>query len=156
MGKHTPRRILQPDLSFVFWHACLNGNFNIVQSCIGKGININAEVDGFVNKINGKGYTGLHLVCSISDKTEERASIVNLMLSNTTNVDPVDKVNGHTPLHWACNKGLFEIVKQLVKHGADVTRADNVGRTPLHFAQAQNFEIIMAFIEGVILGKSLV
>ena len=76
-------------------------------------------------------------------------------MSHTTIVDPVDRLFKHTPLHWACNKGLFDIVKLLVKNGADITWADNQGRTPLEFARAQGFETIAAFIEGVGVGQSL-
>ena len=157
LGKHQPRRLFQIDIRLVkFWRACLSGNFNDVQSYINQGIDVNTEVDGFETKIDNNGYTGLHLVCSISDnKKENRLAIVNTIMSHTTIVDPVDRLFKHTPLHWACNKGLFDIVKLLVKNGADITWADNQGRTPLEFARAQDFETIAAFIEGVGVGQSL-
>jgi ankyrin repeat protein len=42
---------------------------------------------------------------------------------------------GRTPLHAACGRGNFDMVKCLVERGhADVTIKDRTGRTPLHFA----------------------
>lgn len=156
-NKHKPKSLFQPDTKLVnFWRACLNGNFNDVQSYITQEIDVNTEVDGIDPTINNKGYTGLHLVCMVSDNQKEnRLAIVNMIMSQTTIVDPVDKMHGHTPLHWACNKGLFDIVKLLVKNGADVTRTDDKGRTPFDFATYQHFETIAAFIEGVGVGQSL-
>ena len=39
-----------------------------------------------------------------------------------------------TPLHTACLKGNFEIVKYLVEHGANIHSTDKFNRTPIFYA----------------------
>ena len=51
-----------------------------------------------------------------------------------------DDSDGWTPLHWAADRGLVEIVRLLCDRGADVEARDNHGRRPLHWA-AMNGDI---------------
>ena len=45
-----------------------------------------------------------------------------------------DHENGSTPLGIAATRGYFPIVTYLVEQGADIEKADNYGKTPLHAA----------------------
>ena len=42
--------------------------------------------------------------------------------------------NGNTPLLEAANRGILEVAKVLLQHGADANKALHDGTTPLHFA----------------------
>ena len=41
---------------------------------------------------------------------------------------------GRTPLHWSCDNGHVQVVKELLEHGADIEAKDNGHWTPLHWA----------------------
>jgi ankyrin repeat protein len=50
---------------------------------------------------------------------------------------------GSTPLHYACHKGLFEIVKCLREKGATLNIRDKDGYTPLDLARrAKHLRIV--------------
>lgn len=62
---------------------------------------------------------------------------VKKLLNTRSNVQLIDATMaeyGESPLHWAVNNKHLDIVKLLVKHGADVNVADEMGITPLHMA----------------------
>jgi ankyrin repeat protein len=61
-----------------------------------------------------------------------------LLLESGVNVNLADR-HGRTPLHYACNDGLFEFTVLLVKNGADVNLADNDGRAPMFYACFKGF-----------------
>ncbi|XP_069120010.1 acyl-CoA-binding domain-containing protein 6-like isoform X2 [Argopecten irradians] len=50
------------------------------------------------------------------------------------NVDPEWQKKGMTLLHWACDRGLSEMVEVLIKLKADINAQDLEQQTPLHFA----------------------
>ncbi|KAK4777318.1 hypothetical protein SAY87_017505 [Trapa incisa] len=41
---------------------------------------------------------------------------------------------GRTPLHWAVDRGHFNVVELLISKGADVNSKDKEGQVPLHYA----------------------
>lgn len=41
---------------------------------------------------------------------------------------------GRTPLHWAVDRGHFDVVEILLRRNADVNAKDHEGQTPLHYA----------------------
>jgi ankyrin repeat protein len=41
---------------------------------------------------------------------------------------------GRTPLHYACEHGYIDIVRALIKSGANVNIGDKSGWTPIHLA----------------------
>ncbi|RDD34218.1 ankyrin repeat protein [Wolbachia endosymbiont of Cylisticus convexus] len=49
-------------------------------------------------------------------------------------VKPTIDEQGNTPLHTAAWEGNLEVVKLLLKHGADVHAENFERKTPLHFA----------------------
>lgn len=53
---------------------------------------------------------------------------------------------GRTPLHWAIDRGHFEIAKLLFDKNADVNAKDNEGQTPLHYAVVCDREAIAEFL----------
>jgi len=61
-------------------------------------------------------------------------AIKEMVKHQNVNVNAMDK-KGKTALMWAANYGHIEVVKFLVKSGADVNIADNKGRTALIIAR---------------------
>nr|VZI22284.1 unnamed protein product [Spirometra erinaceieuropaei] len=47
---------------------------------------------------------------------------------------------GMTALHWACDRGFYEIVLTLLSHGANVNAITSDGQSPLHFASCCEHE----------------
>lgn len=45
---------------------------------------------------------------------------------------------GNTPLHWAVMRTNYQAAVILIQHGADVSRMNNDGRTPLHIVVSQS------------------
>lgn len=63
------------------------------------------------------------------------AAMINLDKVKYLSFIPIDvtDIDGNTPLHCACEKGLLDIVKYLVEQrGASVNSANNAGCTALH------------------------
>ena len=63
--------------------------------------------------------------------------VVQFLLENTRKVnsqDYKDLYKGWTPLHYAADKGHFDICQLLIKHGANVSQQTISGATPLHKA----------------------
>jgi ankyrin repeat protein len=81
------------------------------------------------------------------------ADIVSLLLQRGANVNIVDKLFGSTPLITALSSIVSEapdkirVVEVLVANGADVRRADEDGKTPLHWAAIKgNREIVTSLL----------
>ncbi|GAV89097.1 ACBP domain-containing protein/Ank_2 domain-containing protein [Cephalotus follicularis] len=53
---------------------------------------------------------------------------------------------GQTPLHWAVDRGHFNIIEALISRNADVDAKDNEGQTPLHYAVVCEREAIAEFL----------
>ncbi|CAL8266818.1 protein phosphatase 1 regulatory subunit 12C [Gadus morhua] len=54
--------------------------------------------------------------------------------------------SGMAPLHEAVLTGNLEVVKELVRYGADVHQRDEDGWTPLHMACSDGFPLIASFL----------
>ncbi|KAJ5995518.1 hypothetical protein N7481_002495 [Penicillium waksmanii] len=71
------------------------------------------------------------------------------LLSQGARIDYVDSKDGQTPLHKACSSGNSEIVKFIIRRGADVDVRDFLGNTPLHVAcSTRNEGAVKLLIEG--------
>ncbi|CCI45739.1 unnamed protein product [Albugo candida] len=72
-----------------------------------------------------------------------------ILVENKGNLDERDKY-GLTPLHWACDYEKLEVVKFLIKLGANTNAVENrlFKRTPLHFACLRGAkEIVQVLLE---------
>uniref|UniRef100_A0A0X3NV74 Acyl-CoA-binding domain-containing protein 6 n=2 Tax=Schistocephalus solidus TaxID=70667 RepID=A0A0X3NV74_SCHSO len=56
--------------------------------------------------------------------------------------DSINEVDsdGLTALHWACDRGFYEIVLTLLNHGADVNALTSDEQSPLHYASCCEHE----------------
>lgn len=55
---------------------------------------------------------------------------------------PEKTILGHTPLHFACNKGLLGLASTLIRHGADLRTEDADGATPLSLIPLEGISLI--------------
>ena len=73
------------------------------------------------------GTTLLHLASKISD-----LHLIRLLIREGGDVNAQNE-DGHTPLHWAMNRGgNYEATRLLIENGADLANHAVDGRTPLH------------------------
>jgi len=92
-----------------------------------------------------KGVTNLH----IAAKTGLRAYAETLLSSGTAEVDRLDKA-GRTPLWWAAERGHADIIRLLVRAGANPDRENRLqGLKPLHVAARNDrYEAVTALLEA--------
>jgi ankyrin repeat protein len=94
---------------------------------------------GYYNDNN----TILYVLCQRNGE-----KIVNTMITAHKTKLNLNQQNssGDTPLHIACSKGNFNIVKLLVENGANVTIQNNTKDTPLHYATLHKYNRIRDFL----------
>ena len=109
---------IRNDNNATLLHAALrDGSMDIVQWILDHGIPDHSQQDSHE--------TPLHL------------SKANRHRRHGITVNEVDNAN-HTPLHLASQGGHFEVARELLIRGADITAQDRTHRTPLHLAS--NFQ----------------
>ena len=115
-------------------YAAHKGTFEVMNELIKNGANVHAK--------NNKGYPPLmYTVDSIIEPLEK----TKLLLQNKANIEESDNQE-FTALHHATRHGSLEVIKELIKNGANVNAKSKTGRTPL----------MMAVIsQEIILGKVL-
>jgi len=80
---------------------------------------------------------------------KENMEIFNLLLEKKCDINLTDEVNGNSPLMLATSLNMVNIVKALIKEGADVNLADWSSKTPLHCAAAAGFgEVAKALVDA--------
>ncbi|CAB0037554.1 unnamed protein product [Trichogramma brassicae] len=85
------------------------------------------------NAADAEGFTALHVIVSrkIDDDCAEKLFQVCGDIQRTLRVDARSKL-GKTPLHLALQYDLTNVAESLLRNGADLTLANEDGRTPLH------------------------
>jgi len=90
-------------------------------------------------------YIILHEMAERNDITSAKILIPHLIKTNKTDIDVPNRALGKrpqshedksiafsTPLHRACANGFTEMAELFITHGADITKQDGDGNTPLH------------------------
>lgn len=92
------------------------------------------ELGANLNKLNGEGYTPLH-ICVIEGRDNCLAEVIKNEKLNVNKCSKgAEKFNGHTALHMAVELGRTEMVKCLLQWDADVNSVNDDGYTPLHIS----------------------
>jgi len=104
--------------------AILGGDAEGVKEFLAGGADVNAK--------NQRGWTPLFTAAYYGHK-----EIVELLISKGADVNAKTDKGGSTPLHTADNK---EIAELLIAEGADVNAKNDGGKTPLDYAETDNFE----------------
>ena len=77
-----------------------------------------------------------------------------MILDEVNDKNPKDK-DGTTPLHWAANKGHFEIFKLIMESADEKSPVDNHGDTLLHYAaDAGHFDVCKHILIKNVTNKS--
>jgi ankyrin repeat protein len=96
-----------------------------------------------------RGRSLLHFAIVNADSSQEvlYVEIVSLLIKLKQDVNARDN-EANTPLHMAANKGLFFIVEELVKNGANIYAENKYGEIPLHYAiEEGNIEVVRLLID---------
>lgn len=87
-----------------------------------------------LNVLNENNESILHIIIKNSQLNEyEKLQLVNYAVDRLAPLDVSDKIFGKTPLHYAAELQLGEIIDLLLKNYADINRRDILGKTPLHY-----------------------
>lgn len=109
-------------------------NIEKLRQLIASGVDLNVK--------DSNGFTPLHLAAQ-----EYNVKAVKLLLENSAEVDPVN-IHGNTPLFTAVfnSKGRSEVIKLLLKYGANPEKANKSRQTPLGLAKLiSNYNVIQFF-----------
>ena len=113
-------------------HAVSNGFLEHAEVLVQHGANVVAGGMKRLTPLHCAAYTG-------------RPEVVRL-LAPIANVNKLDN-SARTPLHWAAERGYFEVTRELLAHGARVNIEDMYGMTPLKYALFWGFDNIIGMLE---------
>lgn len=115
------------------FYACQERDFKTVQYLIQKG----AEV----NVCDAMNTTPLNWVCEFGSD-----EIAIFLITHNADVNMGNKYG--KPIHKAIKKNRLEVVKYLIKYGAELNVYDDEGKTPLDIAREKHNMDIIKFIEN--------
>lgn len=126
---HIPIRASLSQTNSPVFTACVWGFAMVVRAALSGGLDLNER--------NDDGDAALAVAASFNNP-----EIVRLLLEGGADTNAVGSIGGYTPLHYGVRPwrhgSSLEVVKLLVQHGADVSKAIkgpvNDGYTPLHRA----------------------
>lgn len=145
--------VIDPDGDTALMSATSYGCLSAVEALLAHGVD--------VNQANELGFTALHTAAwrpygydsHVAMGREEncvdqgiKKKIIDLLLDHGAKIDAATNEEGFTPLTIAMLKGHDEIFVRLMKRGADITKTDARGRTPLMIAVEDADEVFMTFL----------
>lgn len=112
-----------------FMYACQNGNIQIINLFLEKGIDVNEGSNGL--NIGNKAL----LIAS----WEGKINVVKLLLEKGSDINQIDS-HGFTALIKASIRGKYQVAEYLLEKGADVTIRDNKGQTAFQHCENQELK----------------
>ena len=85
----------------------------------------------------------VHEIVSSDDETKSedlRLIVIKFLVDEGVSPDSPNSDN-NTPLHFACTKQYYKIIKYLLENGANTNYKDNVGMTPFHYLLAGDMKL---------------
>lgn len=102
-----------------------------------------------INPVDNLGFSHFHAACIRSDPTVVEGFLKRGVEVNTRVSDKSLDYPGYTALHLAVQHEFPAIVSLLLKHKADVSMKNSVGKTPLHLAIIkENREIVDLILQN--------
>ena len=127
----------EDQVSGLLHHACREGDESIVKVLIADGCN--------VNRVGAGGCTPLMAAARYG---HEKVALMFLRVGANLDVHVKDNV-GKTALHWACDKGLAELVRALIDRGSRANEQDRYTCTPVMLAvQSGSMAIVMHLLRA--------
>mmetsp|Transcript_5318 Transcript_5318/g.5819 ORF Transcript_5318/g.5819 Transcript_5318/m.5819 type:complete len:1186 (-) Transcript_5318:647-4204(-) len=115
------------------------------------------ELGGDPSLCNLRNETCLHLVCSLPDRPEIRAMILDLLINwegKDTQGVPLEKVSinrvdedGNCPVHYAASNGLITCVEKLITYGAIISIVNKNNLTCCEMADERNYKDLASMLE---------
>ena len=112
----------------VLYNAIISGNYELVQSLIQIGANVNANI--LLNLPGSFKRTPLMNACSKATPTHFR--ILKLLINSGADVNAASEDGEGSALLWACENSTLNSVKLLVSSGADINAVCDEGESCLH------------------------
>jgi hypothetical protein len=101
--------------------------------------------------------TCLHMVCSLSDKTEIRSAILDLLVNWEGNDEkgvPLEKISinrvdddGNTAIHYASSNGLLHCVEKLISYGSIISIVNKQNLTCCEMADEKSYKDLASMLE---------
>ncbi|VDI28889.1 Hypothetical predicted protein [Mytilus galloprovincialis] len=113
------------EIDCALYLACKGGHLGTTNFFLTQGFDI--------CRVSNDGRSLLHATCEDYPESEDRISIIKLLIQNQLDIFKPDEY-GLSPLHLACENGLLSICKLLISNKAKVNMQDNKNRSPLHLA----------------------
>lgn len=85
----------------------------------------------------------VHEIVSSDDETKSedlRLIVIKFLVDEGVSPDSPNSDN-NTPLHFACTKQYYKIIKYLLENGSNTNYKDNVGMTPFHYLLAGDMKL---------------
>mmetsp|Transcript_4085 Transcript_4085/g.6939 ORF Transcript_4085/g.6939 Transcript_4085/m.6939 type:complete len:2139 (-) Transcript_4085:201-6617(-) len=115
-------------------YACAKGSLELVKLLMNNG--------AIVDLADTSGRTPFLFACS-SDNIE----LVKFLSERGAQLDH-ESTKGNTALHIACKFGRLELVQWLVENGLKADHINSSGHSPLYYAQANNFPLVVEWLES--------
>ncbi|UYV68164.1 CLPB [Cordylochernes scorpioides] len=113
--------------------AAMNGNFDVVEVLLKAGANPNI----------GDSFTNVYTMATILNTSSLEIQVIREdEFSNTLNSRA--NFQGCTPLHYAVLADNYACVKLLLEHGADPTKENIMGHTPLNYSRSTAIKKLLA------------
>ncbi|KAJ8602479.1 hypothetical protein CTAYLR_001210 [Chrysophaeum taylorii] len=111
----------------------------------GELVELLVEQNADVNYRLPSGATALHYMCN-GETFSARA--VSKLLEFGADPNVPEQHNGATPLHYAADAGDLEVIKVLLRHGADASLVDYTGYDPAGYAKGAGRDDCEQFLRG--------
>ena len=130
-----------PYTADAYFTAVNNRDNAVVRLFVLGGFNVNACMEA--KEGQGDRQTAMHAAIWDHD-----TKMVAFLLEHGYNLNQETCQVKTPPLHLAAMRGLVDIVKLMIEHGADINRKDTFGMTPLMLAQQMRRPVMANFLRS--------